>query len=170
MDNIHVNNSKLFTEKMICKIKIVVYEKPNSFAFNNLENESYDLYSNIIPTASIITSKAIKINNSYPYKNTPYLLPDILLDDLKIQIMTYLDYRLDLFTIQKIVLHYHNKAFNNYRKNCLSDMTFYRDHNWIQYNNNNNYYNNSFKVEEQEINYIIKMNNNPYLKSIRKKN
>lgn len=171
---IHQKNAKLFTEKMLSRVKIVLSETQSSLTFNhNLENnnESDYLHSNVISVTNIIIYKANSINSSYQYKNTVDLLPKILFDDAKTHIMSYLDYRLDLYTIPKLILQYHKKGFDNYRKNCLSDMAFYCDHNWIQYNNNKNYYHSSFKVEAQELNILKSiLNKNPYLKSIQNNN
>ena len=168
------NNSKLFIKKMMSRVKIVVSETSYPLTFNhNLENnnESDYLHSNVISVTNIIIDKANSINSSYQYKNTLNLLSKILFDDAKTHIMSYLDYRLDLYIIPKLILQYHKKGFDNYRKNCLSDMAFYCDHNWVQYNNNKNYYHSSFKVEAQELNILKSiLNKNPSLKSIHNNN
>lgn len=173
-DIIHQNNAKLFTEKMMSRVKIIVSETPSSLTFDhNLENinESNYQHSNIISVTNTIIHKANSINSSYQYKNTVDLLPKILFDDAKTHIMSYLDYRLDLYTIPKLIQQYHKKSFDNYRKNCLSDMAFYCDHNWVQYNNNKNYYHSSFKVEAQELNILKSiLNKNPCLKYIQNNN
>ena len=73
IDKLHENNAKLFTEKMMSKVKIVVSETQSSLSFNhNLENydESNYQHSNIISVTNIIIDKANSVNNSYQYKNT----------------------------------------------------------------------------------------------------
>ena len=81
IDELHENNAKLFTEKMMSRIKIIVSETPSSLSFNhNLEsnNESNYQHSNIISITNTIIHKANSINSSYQYKNTVDLLPKIL--------------------------------------------------------------------------------------------
>ena len=171
-----INNSlNFFKNQKSFTYKIIITEG-NNYNYNlSLFNDEniYDyvkLSSNIKSILRKIKIYYIHVNNSYQYNSYQYskefdLIFNILPNEIKQEILSYLDTRLNYLTLIIELTKLHKLAYENYQKNCYSDMVFFSNTNWIQYNRAKNTYYKSFIQYKKEFDLIQLDHENKYMMS-----